>query len=155
MGMSIRVQNDYDEVLQDTMRIAGSIEIWNRLDPAARAQYQLVREIFLEVSPNWVLTHGVLTLEPRGFASLGMSWGHYIRQPVVRPIWCGQALTPHINPSGEVYYVSDRILLGVKAKIQVFKAVALLSTNEVDAEVEYWIYPLPSSPPPDSTFCLQ
>lgn len=135
--------------------MAGSIEIWNRLDPTVRAKYTFGKDLFLSVNPIWVLTGGVLTLEPGDFASLGMSWSHFVQEPVRRPVWCGQGLTPHVNASGELYYVSDKVLLGVKAKVQLFRKVALLSTNQVNAEVEYWIYPLPSSPPPDSVLCPQ
>ena len=142
--ISATLENIYTEVLQDSVSIHGSIDIWDIDHPNNRASLDLKKTY---VSPAPTNPGDLLTLLPGAHASLGMAWNHMTTDALPRPFCSGVHITieqvtdPKTNIT-TTYGISDTVHLALQAHIQIFATYGNVTTPVSYANFVYLlIYP--------------
>jgi hypothetical protein len=120
--LSVKFKNTYDDVLQDSVSIHGSVDIWDIDRPLHRASLNLSKAY---ISPSPTYPGDLITILPGSYAALGMEWNHMTTDASPIPFWTNvhYVLVRVDNPTPPftVYYgVTDTIHLAIQAHVQVF-----------------------------------
>jgi hypothetical protein len=137
--VAIQIYNDYNEVLEDSLYLRGTVVIWDTRRPNIRSYVDLR---YATIIPDNALIGGILTLEAGARLTFKQQWFHMVNQQGGSfPIWVGVDTTAHRDYYGEIYYLSDSLYLGATASIQIFRHAAMVPTNVVYFTNIYRIYP--------------
>jgi hypothetical protein len=141
-GIFVQVENIFDEVLQDSLYVRGTVEIRDMKRPGLLWRQDLRRS---EIVPQTVVSGKLLTLLPHESIGLKNTWSHLFvdQNGITQDAWTGVDTTVHISPYNEVYYITDTLYLKARATVQVMKQAGNVESNEVGFRVVYWIFPPP------------
>jgi len=132
--VNMDVTNIYDEVLQDTAKIRGTLEIWMRTDPTKRATVTFDERALQNISS---LFRGVLTIRVNERIFFVHQWSH--RTDEGEYFWRYVPLTPKVDSQGNEYLESDTLYMAARASIQVFKKVQPIQLPEIHYTMFYII----------------
>ncbi len=135
----ISVENTYDEVLQDSALMGGSVEVWDVARPNLRAVLPVK---FAKTVPP--ISGGVITLDPNTELLVMVDWSHYVKDAVTDttiPIWSGVPSVAAIDSAGQEFQLVDPITIRARATIQPFKTAGILTMNQVQFVARYHVYP--------------
>jgi len=134
-------KNVYDEVLQDSVYVRGTIEIWDVDRPGNLATIDLLNA-YTTPAPSG--KGHMVTLLPNAYATTGSFWNNYTTGALPRPFWIGvpsrtiAETIPGSNGS-TTYLVTDVIHLAVRATVQLFASYGKVTSPIAKADVYYKI----------------
>jgi len=130
----LELKNLFDEVLQDSALVQGTIEIWLKKDPSQR---RLITCTEGDLSNN-VVRFGLATLGVDSSAKLTKAWNHKTNEGV--PFWSFGSLSPRISHGGVPYCESDSLQFVARATIQLFRNVQPVPTQQIEFSLTYWVF---------------
>ena len=135
----ITIVNTFSEVLQDSLLLYGSVEIWKATDPSMRAVVPI--GFYTRTIPP--VTNGILILEPSVNFLILLEWGQYlVNQSTNATVtaWTGVHSKVVQDPYGELYNLFDPVVFSARATVQPFKTMGSLTTDEVQFTAVYHVY---------------
>ena len=132
--INIDVTNIYDEVLQDTAQIRGTLEIWMRTDPTKRATVSFDERALQNISS---LFRGILTIRVNERIFFVHQWSHRTNEGEY--FWRYVPVTLKVDSQGNSYLESDTIYMAASASIQVFKKAQPIELPEIHYPMFYII----------------
>ncbi len=133
-GVNIAVTNIYDEVLQDSALISGSVELWMEDDPTQRATIPI--SVTALQNPS-IVFQGQLTLRVNQTAFFAKQWSQRTDDGIY--FWRFVNLTKYVDSMGRVYFVSDSIRFVARASMQIFQKAQSVRTQEIRYFMNYII----------------
>ncbi len=130
----LELKNLFDEVLQDSALVRGTIEIWLKNNPSQR---RLIICTEGDVSNN-VVRFGLATLGVDSSARLTKAWNHKTDEGI--PFWSFGRLSPRISHGGVPYCESDPLQFVASATVQLFKNVQPERTQQIEFSLTYWVF---------------
>jgi len=131
----IQLTNVYDEVLQDDVRIAVTVDVWMKDQPQHRVTVQVGRSDLMNGN---IIQAGMVTLGPDSSANFLKRWNH--RTDNNQPFWEFVRLTRRTTTSGRPYLESDPIRFVGQAHAQLFEHVQPIASQRVEFTFVYWIF---------------
>lgn len=132
--INMDVTNLYDEVLQDTAQIRGTVDVWMRTDTTRRATIRFDERALLS---GGALQHHVLTIRVNQKIYFAHQWSHRTDDSVY--FWRFANLTLYYDGQGRPYYASDTLLMAARGSLQVFKKVQPIQLPEVHYSIWYFV----------------
>jgi len=138
---NIRIHNLYDEVLEDSARISGTLRVWLEEHPETGFTVRLTPQMI------WgpvQIHNGMITLEPHGSPggrdslSFKVFLPHKTDDGVFLFYLVGRSWYQELN--GSWYFLSDSIKLVADASIQVFEKVQAIKTKQTRFSLAYKVY---------------
>ena len=119
------VTNIYDEVLQDTALIRGTVEIWMRTDTTKHATVTFDERALQSITS---LFRGVLTIRANEKIFFAHQWSQRTDEGVY--FWRYVPISLKYDSQGNPYFLSDTLYMAARASIQVFKKVQPIKLPE-------------------------
>ncbi len=132
--INMDVTNIYDEVLQDTAMIRGTLELWMRTDPTKRATVTFDERALQNISS---LFRGILTIRVNEKIFFVHQWSQ--RTDEGEYFWRYVPVTLKVDGQGNQYLESDTLYMAASASIQVFKKVQPIKLPEIHYSMFYII----------------
>ncbi len=133
----IQVTNTYDEVLEDSLGVDGTVELWDTRRPNMLGTVSLRGAAII---PTFAVNNGLLTLEAQARITVKTAWNHMTVNGG-GPMWKGLELYPDTNAWGEPFYYTDTILVAARARLTLFKKLGVVETPLVEVPLSYEIFP--------------
>lgn len=131
----INVKNIYSEVLQDTERVRGDIEIWMRDMPEKRAAVQALKR---DLTNPGLVFGNLLTLGPDTTATMLKRWEHRLTSGIDSGRFFWEFVDSTLKfVHGEPYYESDPVHFVASARVQAFKHVQAVEVRRLEFTVVY------------------
>ncbi len=141
MYIIITLTNRYNEVLQDSARLGGSVDLWDINRPRMRATIPLQNPTVLQ---SQALSNGWLTLEPGVPVQLRYKWDHMTTVPPsdsVMPIWIGADTNAVVDSTTNSHAVdAGPLVMTATGSFQPFVTLGPIVVPAVQFLVRYRLY---------------
>jgi hypothetical protein len=144
--LEVRVENVYNEVLQDSAAVLARIEIWMKNAPEKRSTVDLTEST---LTTGEIVRRGIATLEPNFTAIFSSQWSH--RTDDGTPYWDLVPTSPASTRGGEPYCQSDTITFVIRGWASIFKFDAPAVLPEQEVRLCYAVFGIACHPPPPIT----
>ena len=133
LPIRIMFVNMSDEVLQDSVSMAGSVELWKAVDPSKRAHISTRFAVLMPPASN-----GILTLQPDDEQLILLDWNQKFDSQA--DPWIGSRFTRFADTSGETYLQTEPIVFCARATVHPFQAYNALTTEQVQFSIVYQLF---------------
>ena len=143
LDVSLKIENHYVEVFQDSFKVTGGVEIWDAQYPERRALVSMSRPA--KIIPSEAVARGILTLPPNSHVRFTTPWLHYLTDTLTHrnePAWVHAAMTERLDPAGETYFESVPVQLLAAVSLRLFRKTPPLKTDPIDFFIVYHVYPV-------------
>ncbi len=135
LSFILTLRNAYDEVLEDTAHIRGSVDIWFQGDRSVHAS---VKGGEPELIGGTVPRNGILTLRPDSAVVMKLDWNHFTDRNLL--VWWYVQRKDTVDNVGRTFFRTEPVVLFVKASLQVFKNVQALTATAARVATVYRVY---------------